>query len=128
MLSNAPPEVQRLFAEMWADMRRIERERSEKEAKTDPKAYRNSLEMETGKGTGYSYYNGPGRTRFCYSRSRNIGGYYLAWVERETGRGKKWLCKRTGFQGFNTKRGAMDHCLWRLREAKKPAGERMSNA
>jgi len=92
ILDDAPPEVQKIFHNLWADMQRQRNEAEKSAAQADPVKHRLSKVMEGGN-TGYCYHertNGRGsRVRFCYSKHRNVAGYFLIWREIETARSVK---------------------------------------
>lgn len=80
---------------------------------------------ERGKTIQYHYWSVPGLAKgksiaFCYSKHRNIAGFYLSWTEvwnRREG-------YRTNFHGWDTKHEAMEYCQERLADAEKPKAER----
>ncbi len=110
-------EATRMINEIFADILRHEKEATERAAQENPKAYRNCQIMERGKDTSYRYYAGPKtrsvETRYCYSKHRNVAGYYLSWVERIIRKGKLRTMKRTAFTGHASKQEAIEYCRWR---------------
>lgn len=121
-----PAKMRDLMIDFMRDIERVEMDRAEVEAKKDPAAYRDSQIIERGKDTRFHYYSAPKgalpghRVTFCYSKHRNIAGYYLTWTETWKGdRGR-----RSNFHGWETKRAAIDYCLDRLRDSRRPKSER----
>lgn len=120
-----PPRVRDLMSSMMADIQRLSHENAEREAKTNPEKYRDSTVMERGADTRHRYWDVPdlpkGKSiRFCYTKHRNVAGFYLTWTEIWSGREGY----RTNFHGWETKHDAMEYCRGRLADAKKPKAER----
>lgn len=61
---------------------------------------------------------------FAYCKSRNAAGYFVSFTIMW--RGAAWTVPgtRSNFHGWKTKRAAMDYCLDRVRDARKPKRER----
>lgn len=119
--------INELLGKVWSDLQQASMREIEAKAKANPRAYRDTTVMEGTKGTNYRFYRaaaGVGRkcqaVRFCYSVHRNAAGYYLSWIEIET----KKVVKRFNIRGSQTKREAIDGCLERLRDSRKPKAER----
>lgn len=121
-----PASIRDLMSSMMNDIEQISRERIEQEAKANPKAYRDCNQMERGKGTNFRYYVAPKDARpgtrvcFCYTKHRNVAGFYLSFTEVWKGRNGS----RSNWHGWETKQAAIDYCKERLRDASKPKAER----
>lgn len=118
-----------MLADLWAEVQQADMARIEKAAKADPEKHRNSSVIERGKPPQYRYYQvkrtaadqRAGRSlRFCYSKHRNVAGFYLTWAEVWVGDGGR----REGYRGHDTKADAMEYAHARAQDAEKPAGER----
>src|SRR5215475_1630709 len=121
-LQDAPDSVQRMFQKLFLDFDRENKKREEENAKANPHAFRRSTVM---KDTRFHYYHLPGKRKgyyhaFCYTQFKNVAGYYLTWTETWGGK----LGRRTGWQAWKTKREAMDYCLERWKDGKKPKAMR----
>ena len=91
-----PPEVTRSLHELWSDLQQTGRRREAEAAKAAPAEHRLSTVFETG--MRWLYFK-PVRTRgretrFCYSTTRNVAGYFLTWREVRTAK----LVKRDQFR------------------------------
>lgn len=122
-------EVNAIIFEIWKDIEQADMARIEREAKANPEKHRASSVIERGKPTRYHYYEAArtaadireGRyLRFCYSKHRNVAGFYITWAEVLTG----MTGRREGFRGHETKAEAMEYALARKRDAEKPTAER----
>ena len=82
ILDDAPPAVQKLFANLFRDMEQTSRANEEKRAQADPVKHRLTKVM---RGTTDYYMADAGkdgrgsRVRFCRSTHRNVAGYFLLW-------------------------------------------------
>jgi hypothetical protein len=59
-------------------------------------------------------------TRWCYSKHKNVAGYYLSWIEIWKGKNGE----RFNFHGWDTKADAIDDCRRRYDDSKHQSGER----
>jgi hypothetical protein len=135
-MTAVPSSVQSAFTRIMNDLDRISREREEIEAKKHPELYRNSQTMERGKSTRYTFFalpTGHGRkgetVRFCYTKHRNVAGYYLSFTQIEgpmRGRGQKRSSTivQRNFHGWEFKVDAMADCRFRKEDAMKPVEAR----
>ena len=78
-----PPEVSRSLHELWNDLEQSGRRREAEAAKAAPATHKLTTVFENG--MRWLYFK-PVRTRgretrFCYSTTRNVAGYFLTWRE-----------------------------------------------
>lgn len=119
---SIPPDIRNLMNSMWADIQRSTNERIERDAAKDPEAFRNTKVM---KNTRYTYFQVPGLPKgksisFCYSKHRNVAGFFLSWAEVWNGK----TGYRENFKGWEVKKDAIEYCRMRLADGKKPKPER----
>lgn len=105
-MRDAPKEVQKLFAGLWAGIQKSERDAEAAAAKINPVKHRLSRVIDGH--LGYTYLdagtNGRGsRVRFCCATNRNVAGYFLLW--RETRMKKKTI--RDQWDSTTSKRCAL---------------------
>jgi len=102
MLQDAPPAVQKMFHEMWADIQHSQWKREIERAKADPQANKLTRVFDQGVSLGYTYINA-GKNRkgqsvwFCWSKERNAAGYYLAWRQvrmRKKTKRDQWCARK----------------------------------
>jgi len=96
----------KLIASVWRDLQRDSFRSEKAAAEANPVKYRNSRVFDGG--LAYSYFyagtNGHGQVvRFCYSRNRNVAGYFLIW--RQVHSKKGW--KRDQWDSTTSKRAAV---------------------
>jgi hypothetical protein len=108
MPTQAPPEVQRMFADLWAGLQRDNLKREQRAAEADPRAHRLSRTFNGPGGTNYHYVwgglNGKGQSvYYCWSIHRNVAGYFLSW--RQT-RQKSGVTKRDQWAARRARKAA----------------------
>ena len=111
----------RVLSEVWNNLQAVSNRQLVEEARANPKAHKTCLVMEPGKSTRYFYYEDKKVlknqiVRWCYSKHRNAAGYYLSFIEIRRGRHGA----RTCFQGWKSKKDAIEHCRDRMKDAEKP--------
>lgn len=116
-MATANAEVQRMFAGLFAQFEKENRQRQYKAAKADPDKHRLTRVMEGH--TGYTYWPAGERklktklyrTRICVATNRNAAGNFLIWrqVEMFVGKRRKWKqTERFDFKWSNSKRDARE--------------------
>lgn len=117
-------DANQMIYKMFADILKADMQMHYERAKKDPEKYRDSTIF--GGGPRYKFYDCSVKykgykLRFCYSSNKNIGNRYLSWTE--AGKGKMW--KRVGILSHATKKEAIERSLWKLKQMRKPAAERV---
>jgi hypothetical protein len=124
-MHDAPQGVKDMFRSIFLDMEKARLERIEDEAKKNPKMHRDTMVIERGQPAHSNYFAMKGlpkgkQIRFCWSKHRNVAGYYLTWTEvwnRKEG-------KRVSPHGWETKHDAIEYARTRVLDAAKPKAER----
>jgi hypothetical protein len=83
-----PPELNKVMQELWTDLQQTGRRREAEAAKAAPAKHKLTTVFD---GPMRWLYYKPIRTagretRYCYSTTRNVAGYFLTWREVHTDR------------------------------------------
>lgn len=121
-MTNVPNEVRNMLDDLISQFHRDERKAIAAAALKNPVAHKDTNILVKAQYRYYEVKAMKGCThRFCYSKYKNVAGYYLSFTETLG----KHNGKRSNFIGWKTKKEAMQYCLMRLKDAQKPKEARM---
>lgn len=110
-MARLPAEFVRFLRDMEQDSMAAEQRRAE----ADPVKHKLSRVFPPGRPLNYRYYEGGTRrgrnVRFCWSTSRNVAGYFLAWREVST----KTETKRDQYIANRVKQRLIERCEARMK-------------
>lgn len=88
------PVLDRMITEVFGNIQAVEDKQRRKDAAENPEKYRDSTQFEDLRWLCWT----KGKVQYCYSTTRNIGGYYLAFQYVQKKKGEFTLVRPRGYK------------------------------